>query len=211
VNGTVAYNPPWGDTSSGGQGSAFNSDLECQPTMSNNYHIHVFLGIYVNGQEIILPRGIGIIEPEDPGEAQPPSEILYATDCFYYTHTHDSTGVIHVEDPNPNGTLITQPIHTLGDFFTVWGITVNSYQFGEFTGPMAVFTSGQQYRGGGECSGVVPPAGTTIGDGTTPESDLTLWTGNPNSIPLYSHEVIWIYLGSGNPTSLPNLDFYEEC
>jgi hypothetical protein len=210
VNGTVNYNPVWGDTASGGQGAAFNNDLQCAPSMSNNYHIHIFVGIYVNGQEIVMPEGIGVIEPSSNGQ-QPPAEIVYATECFYYTHTHDSTGVVHVEDPNPNGTLITQPLHTLGDVFTVWGITVNSMQFGEFAGPVVVYTSGQTYRGGGNCSGTTPPPGTPLGNGTTPESDLSLWSGNPNTIPLYSHEVIWFYVGSGNPTSLPNVNWYEEC
>lgn len=211
VNGSLnPFTPQYGDTSTGGQGAAFDSDLQCANEMSNNYHIHVFIGIYYNGQEVMIPEGIGVIEPAEPGQ-QPPAEIVSATNCFYYTHTHDSTGIVHVEDPNPDGTLITQPIHTLADVFTVWGITVNSSQFGPMTGPIAIFTSGQVYRGGASCSGNMPPAGTQIGNGTTPESDLTLWTGSAGSIPLYSHEVIWFYIGSGNPTSLPNVSFYEEC
>lgn len=174
--------------------------------MSNNYHIHLFIGIYVNGTEVALPEGLGIVGFANPA----PAYILYAT-CFYYTHTHDLTGVLHVEDPNPNNALITQPIHATGDLFNIWGITVNSMQFGQFTGALTVYTSGQIYRGGGNCSGNSPPAGTTLGNSITPESALTLWTGDPNQIPLYSHEVIWYFVGSGNPTSLPGVSFAEEC
>jgi hypothetical protein len=174
--------------------------------MSNNYHIHVFIGIYVNGSWLALPEGLGIV-----GFAPSAQEIIYAT-CFYDTHTHDSTGVFHVEDPNTNNTLITQPIYSTADLFSIWGITVNSTQFGQFAGPVTVFTSGQTYRGGGNCDGNIPPAGTAINStGITPETDLTLWTGDPNAIPLYSHEVIWFYVGSGNPTSLPQVQFAEEC
>ncbi len=174
--------------------------------MSNNYHIHVFIGIYVNGTELALPEAIGIIGAGTP----PPVYILDAT-CFYYTHTHDQTGVLHVEYPNPNDTLITQPVFETGDVFNIWGITVSSSQFGQFTGAVTVYTSGQVYRGGSNCSGTSPPAGTVLGNGTTPESDLSLWTGLPTAVPLYSHEVIWYFVGTGNPTSLPNVSWDEEC
>lgn len=212
VNGTPdAFTPPYGDTSSGAGGTtgstADNGEQTCETSMSNNYHVHVFIGIYVNGSWLALPEGLGI-----QGFATPPDPyITYAT-CFYFTHTHDSTDVFHLEYPNPNDVPVTQPVFYSGDLFNVWGITVSSSQFGPFSGPVTVFTSGQVYRGGGDCSGTYPPSGTVIGnDAVTPESDLTLWTGDPNEIPLYSHEVIWYYVGSGNPTSLPNVGWDLEC
>ena len=161
--------------------------------MSNNYHIHIFLGLYVNGTEFAIPRGIGVVVPTDPNNL----EILYATNCFYYTHTHDSTGVVHVEDPDVSGTAVTGTLYTLGDVFSVWGITVNATQFGQFSGPVSVYTSGQVYRGGGASSLIA-------------ESDLTRWIGDPNQIPLYSHEVIWFLVGPTYPAGLPNISFFEE-
>ncbi|HTU70022.1 MAG TPA: hypothetical protein VMF11_06840 [Candidatus Baltobacteraceae bacterium] len=209
VNGTPdAFNPPYGDTPSGGQGplgSTFDGQT-CEASMSNNYHIHVFIGIYVNGSELALPEGLGI-----PGSGNPPPDYINYGSCFYATHTHDSTGVFHVEYTNPNDVPITQPVFQTQDLFNIWGITVSPTQFGQFAGPVTVYTSGQVYRGGDDCSGTYPPAGTVTGNGTTPASDLSLWTGDPNAIPLYSHEVIWFFVGSGNPTSLPNVSFDEEC
>lgn len=165
--------------------------------MSENYHIHVFIGLYVNGTEYALPRGIGVADPTNPNN---PS-INYATQCFYYTHTHDSTGVVHIEDYN-NGLLETPPISTnyiLKTFFDVWGITVDNTHFGQFAGPVTVYTSGQVYRG--------DKNGSTVAENT-----LTQWTGDPNQIPLYSHEVIWFFIGppSTYPTSLPGVHFFEE-
>ena len=167
--------------------------------MSENYHIHVFVGLYVNGTEYALPRGIGVADPVNPNDA----EINYATQCFYYTHTHDSTGVVHIEDYN-NGLLETPPVtphYTLKTLFDVWGITVDNTHFGQFSGPVQVYTSGQVYRGGNQ------PYGSTV-----PESTLAPWNGDPNQIQLYSHEVIWFFIGppSTYPTSLPNVHFYEE-
>jgi hypothetical protein len=139
------------------------------------------------------------------GNPPPPEESYSANGCgFYYLHTHDQTGVIHVEDTNPNGTPIIQASHLSGDLFTVWGITVNAFGFGPYTG-------GQVFRGGADCSGNIPPPGYPQPTSVTPASDLSLWTGDPNAIPLYSHEVIWYFIGSGNPSSLPNVNFDEEC
>lgn len=166
---------------------------QCQVTMSENYHIHVFIGIYVNGQEYALPRGIGVSDPSNPNDAS----IDYATHCFYFTHTHDSTGVVHIEDPNVGGATVQQSIYNLKTIFDVWGITVNNAQFGQFTGPVQVYTSGQQYRGGGP--------NTTI-----PENTLQPYFGDPNGIQLYSHEVIWFLVGPNYPSSLPAVHFYQE-
>ena len=163
--------------------------------MSDNYHIHVFIGLYVNGTEYAMPTGVGAADPSSPNAP----DTQYATNCFYYTHTHDRTGVFHIEDPNL-GVIDSPPAdskYAIKTLFDVWGIQVNSAGFGPFAGPVQVFTSGQLYRGGGSSS-------------TIPESDLQPWYGDPNTIPLYSHEVIWFLVGPTYPTSLPAVHFYEE-
>jgi hypothetical protein len=42
--------------------------------------------------------------------------------CYYWLHTHDTTGVIHVESP-------TQKQYTLGDFFDIWGQKLTGSSF----------------------------------------------------------------------------------
>lgn len=191
------FSPPVADGPNGGHGPAGSTfkGVSCEQTMSNNYHVHAFVGIYINGTEYALPRGIGVAEPVNPNDLS----INYATMCFYYTHTHDSTGVVHVEDPN-NGMLDVPPTdskYILQNFFDVWGISVNPLQFGQFAGPLRVFTSGQIYRGDQD--------GQTV-----PESALTEYVGDPNQIPIYSHEVIWFLVGPNYPASLPSVNFYTE-
>jgi hypothetical protein len=63
-------------------------------------HIHQHLDLYVNDRRVIVPAAIGIDEVE--GFISP-------------LHTHDETGVIHVESPD----VVT---FTLGQFFAVWGV-----------------------------------------------------------------------------------------
>jgi hypothetical protein len=67
-------------------------------------HIHPHLTILINGQEQDVPAGIGLTMVG----SQP-------------IHTHDFSGTLHVESP-------IDYTYTLGDFFTIWGQTVNSQQ-----------------------------------------------------------------------------------
>jgi len=193
--GTVAgttgmFSPTEGDTPSGGSGAPVDG-IDCEPTMSNNYHIHIFLGVFYNGAQMALPIGVGM---ENPGT--PVSGFLNTATCFYFLHTHDSSGIVHVEDPNPTNAPITASLFTLQNVLDVWGITADANHFGPFNGPVEVFTSGQVYRG-------------DQNNGTVPASTLTYWGSNPNTIPLYSHELIYVFVGTP-PASVPSVNFYTE-
>jgi hypothetical protein len=82
------------------------------PTMSDTSaggaHIHPNLAVYVDGEEVAIPVNIGI----DP--AQPP-------EMMAGLHTHDSSGVIHVENA-------AEP--TLGQFFEIWGVPFSADRLG---------------------------------------------------------------------------------
>ncbi len=119
-------------------------------------------------------------------------------------HVHDFSGLIHIEGftAPPGGFRGT--LYTLGDFLGLWGVPVDQLNgvVGPFMGnrPLTIYTSGPVARGG-------PGTGGFLGSST-----YTLFTGDMNSIPLYSHEAIWILIGTGNPTGnkLPNVDFFTE-
>ena len=57
----------------------------------------------------LVPAGIGIHPPE----------------CIYWLHTHDISGIIHVESPD-NRTF------TLGEFFDIWNMKFNNTQLFEY-------------------------------------------------------------------------------
>lgn len=65
---------------------------------SENYHVHAHLSIVINGQEQIIPKGVGIVSPN----------------CLRPLHTHEEDGIIHVEFQYKRD-------FTLGEFFRVWG------------------------------------------------------------------------------------------
>lgn len=86
--------------------------IKCDKTEHFNFHYHAHLSIFVNGSSYLVPGGIGIRLP----------------DCIYWLHTHDDSGIIHIESPQ-NHTF------NLGQFFDTWGQKFNNTQlFGFNTG-----------------------------------------------------------------------------
>ncbi len=73
--------------------------IYCDSLEQTAYHIHAHLTIYINGQPVSIPQGVGISSDQS---------------CLYWLHTHTSDGVIHIEAPKK-----VSP--TLGDFLDIWG------------------------------------------------------------------------------------------
>lgn len=186
------FMPNDGDTSSGGQGQTIDG-IPCVSTMPNTYHVHSFVGIIINGRQLALPDGIGMKNPGADGTyAGFPNWTEYAS-CYYYIHTHDASGVLHVE--SPRSVSLASTIYTLGNAFDVWGMPLSSTQIGPYTGTVRAYTA------------KVPLKTTQI-----LRSYYTLYSGNPRSIPIYSHTTTWLEIGPTyiTPSSLPVLNYYEE-
>lgn len=173
------FSPNDGDSSSGGNGQTIDG-IPCNATMAeSNYHIHVYIGLIVSGKQVALPDGMGMKNPgPDSGG------VTSTASCFYYLHTHDASGVVHVEDPSTASR--TTALHTLGQLFAVWGHSLSGW---------TIYTSGQMYRG----------QGTQLVSNST----YSKYGGTPSSLPLYAHEVIWLETGSPilGPSQLPGVQF----
>ncbi len=81
--------------------------IYCDQLEQTSYHIHAHLTIYLNGQPVSLPQGVGIASDQS---------------CLYWLHTHDGSGVIHIEAPKK-----VSP--TLADFLDIWGQEFSSLGF----------------------------------------------------------------------------------
>jgi hypothetical protein len=115
---------PNGDTVAGGQGQSIDG-IDCANI--ENYHVHTHLAIFRNGEMLTIPAAIGL------------------TGCTYELHTHDWSGILHVEAPAVKR-------FTLGQFFAVWGQPLSSSNVAGITGlPVVVYindgTSLIQYLG----------------------------------------------------------------
>jgi hypothetical protein len=122
TNGQQLGTTHWsnGDTSTGGQGQPV-AGLTCDASQPDTYHVHTHLSIFLNGQQLTVPAGIGFVAQGSPSE------------CSYPLHTHSLSGLLHVHSTAP-GTF------TLGQIFQIWGQPLSSTDIAGLTGmPVRVF------------------------------------------------------------------------
>ena len=123
-----------GDTSRGGQGSAVDG-IEGSSHEMLKTHLHAHLAIYYKGERIALPRGIGILPPLKVNHG-----FVEGGKGFYWLHTHDASGIIHVESPDDR-------VYTLGNFFNVWGQPLTESNVAGLKGTMRIYLNGQMQFG----------------------------------------------------------------
>ena len=88
-------------------------------------HIHEHLDIFVNGKHEPVPQGVGIYDGQ------------FLTEL----HTHDPTGIIHVESPSSR-------TYDLAQFFGVWGVRLTNDCIGGYcrpATPWAMYVNGKRY------------------------------------------------------------------
>jgi hypothetical protein len=95
--------PPW-PAPSDATAAAGRAGLPMLSSEGNVEHIHVHLDVLVDGQPVQVPANIGIDEVH-PGISP--------------LHTHDDSGVIHIESP-------VKRQFSLGEFFTEWGVSLSA-------------------------------------------------------------------------------------
>ena len=113
---------PGGNTSTGANGTPI-AGLTCETKLSETYHVHTHVSVFLDGVALAFPRFVGRVQ-----EGSNPV-------CFYSLHTHDWSGKIHVEAPAP-GTF------TLGQLFEIWGMPLQSDNVAGLTGkPIVVYST----------------------------------------------------------------------
>jgi hypothetical protein len=103
------------------------------------FHVHAHLAIYVNGKQKLLPYGVGIVPPYQL-QADGNSQFVAGGQKFYWLHTHDESGVIHIESP-------VQRTFTIGNFFDIWHQPLSNTQVGPNKGTVTAFLNGKKYTG----------------------------------------------------------------
>jgi hypothetical protein len=148
------------DTAGTGQTVA---NVPCQTGEQTVVHVHTHLTIFVNGQARVIPYGVGI--PGFQAVQTPQGPFVESGSCFYWLHAHANDGIIHVESPN------TTTQFTLGQFFAIWGLPLNSNQVGPATGKVTAFF-------------------------TSPGHPTGIYAGDPANIPLGDHFQIQLVVGT---------------
>jgi hypothetical protein len=95
-------------------------------------HVHSHLALFYNGKQIQVPKLVGGTPTATGG-------------CLYWLHTHDASGIIHIESPvlAPTG----QNGFTLGNFFDIWGQPLQDGNIAGMKGSVTAYVNGVKYAG----------------------------------------------------------------
>lgn len=125
------------------------ANISCDTGEQLSVHYHAHLDLIYNGQPVSIPARVGI-----------------KSSCLYWMHTHQTSGIIHIEAPKSSATRQ----FTLSDFFAVWGQPLTKKQVATF------------------------PLNT--GDQVQVWVDGKPYTGDPRKVVLKSHEQVVVEVGS---------------
>ncbi len=104
--GVLTSPPPWGANDDDAKLQQRLRAIGLDPLTAEGQvvHIHQHLDLYADGTKVTVPAQIGIA-----------SSGSFISDL----HTHDATGIMHVESP-------TATSFSLGQFFAVWGVRLDA-------------------------------------------------------------------------------------
>jgi hypothetical protein len=117
--------------------------IQCERQEYGNFHIHAHLDIFIDGKPHAVPESIGIIDRT----------------CLYWMHTHDRSGIIHIEAPETRA-------FTLGQFFDIWKATQKGVPV--IKEAPKIFVSGKHVDGSLEKIEIMPLAEIVIVYGKEP-------------------------------------------
>ena len=117
--------PPWNNSSAVLADRLQLLGLSALGQEGSVIHIHQHLDIYVNGKKVQVPALVGI-----------------DTSSGFLTelHTHDTSGILHVESE-------TKRDYVLGQFFGEWGVKLTSSCLGTFCGNLKWWVDGKPMVG----------------------------------------------------------------
>jgi hypothetical protein len=117
--------PPWPSESGLLPQRLRPSGLDALTMEGTVLHHHEHLDLYLNGRKVVVPAFVGIDQ-----------QAGFLTEL----HTHDASGIIHVESP-------VQRTFALGQFFCEWGVKLNANCLGPYRGKLAWWVDGKRMHG----------------------------------------------------------------
>src|SRR6185437_60231 len=117
--------PPWNNSSAVLADRLQLLSLSALGAEGSVIHIHQHLDIYVNGKKVQVPALVGI-----------------DTNAGFLTelHTHDTSGILHVESESKRD-------YVLGQFFGEWGVKLTANCLGTFCGSLKWWVNGKRMTG----------------------------------------------------------------
>jgi hypothetical protein len=116
------------------------------------YHVHSHLDVFLDGEKVTVPAGLGIditnpgvhtFPPVDGqpqyGGINPPCDKA----CISPLHTHDAAGILHTESA-------TRKDNTLGQLFVEWNVRLDANCVDKYcipAKPIAIYVDGKKFVG----------------------------------------------------------------
>ncbi len=147
--------------------------LSCTSTPGSAVIANVQLTVYVNGQLVGLPVGIGSVAPSQPGVTAFTSN--GQTTCLYPLHVFEADNIIHVDLP-------TNRTYTLGEFFDIWGQPLSQAQVADYSADGQHALTFYVFDANG---------------------NMQRYAGDPRAIQLVEHETIVIVFNSPHAQPAP--------
>jgi hypothetical protein len=117
--------PPWDSSSAVLPDRLSTLGLSALSAEGEVIHIHQHLDVYVNGKKVTVPALVGIDE---------------GAQFLTQLHTHDTTGIVHVESP-------TKRSFRLGEFFGEWGVRLTASCISSYCGNLHWWVNGVKMTG----------------------------------------------------------------
>jgi len=106
------------------------ANIRCESGEQLSVHYHAHVSIIYKGQPAMIPGQVGI-----------------TSGCFYWMHTHATTGIVHIEAPKDSASRT----FTLSDFFAVWNQPLSDKQVATFKvgsgDQLKMWVDGKPYTG----------------------------------------------------------------
>jgi hypothetical protein len=207
TSGTANWSNNAGDPAGSAalQGGAIDG-MSCQSVTegttypASDFSQHAFVGIYYNGTYESTPQALGMMNPVAPTAGNPshPTNTYEVENnqCEYNIHTHDYSGLVHIEDESFPQSNSTMPAYaTLQAFLDVSGFTLSN----------SGLTAGGSALSGAVLIFTGTPSGKDSG-GNDLVSSYSLFAGAPSSLQFSKHMAVWIVIGTP-PAQLPPVGF----
>lgn len=119
------------DTAQGGRGQTVDG-IACGTQEYATLHTHTHLAIFDHGTQMQVPAYIGFAPNLAGG-------------CLYWIHTHDASGIIHLEAPDINPPQGGP--YLLGMLFDIWGQPLDRNDVAGLNGTVTAYVNGELYNG----------------------------------------------------------------
>jgi hypothetical protein len=114
--------------------------IQCNAGEQTTYHHHVHLALFINGKNMAVPLGVGMVPPAIVQNSAQGPFAQGSNTCLFWLHVHAQDGIVHIESPSSK-------TYRLGNFFDIWHQPLSTTQIGSNHGTVTATVDGKAWTG----------------------------------------------------------------